>query len=496
MRTGGPSLVLLAYLIAGVVVVVLVAHRPVLSVQALCFDDAEYLVNNELVRAPSWTSAKLFLTQVFEPSTVGGYYQPLAMISLMLDYALGGRPENLAVFHVTSLLLHITNTVLVILFLYLLFGQPWPATIAGLLFGVHPINVESIPWISERKTLLAAFFVLVSLVVYVRYARNQGRKLFAICLVSYLFALMSKPTSVPLPALLLLLDYWPLKRLSRRTILEKLPFFIIGALSAWITVVSQGRTAEVTMPGGRGPVRVALIVAHNLIFYLYKIIWPAHLSPHYPYPNPLSIAHPMVLAGVLGTCALVPVLILSLRWTRSILIGWLFFFVAIFPAIGVVGFANTIAADRFVYLPMVGLLLPPVLLLTRMWGVSTKTSPQSGQRLATVAAIAMLAIVASMGTRRCLAFWRDTETLHRYMIAYAPQAPEPRCALGAFLAQRGRLDEAIEQYRAALQSDPQHLKSMSNLGHALATQSKYDEAIEVLTLAVKRPMSCAFSKHP
>jgi len=481
----GPSWTLLAGMIAGVVVVVLIAHWPVLSMQALCFDDSEYLVRNELVRSPSWASVRAFMAEILEPSSVRGYYQPLSMLSLMLDYALGGSPDDLTVFHVTSLLLHLVNTVLVVILLYQLFGQPIPAALVGLVFGVHPINVESIPWVGERKTLLAAFFVLVGLVLYMRYVRHRGWKVYILCLVSFIFALMSKPTSVPLPMLLLLLDYWPLNRLSRKAIIEKIPFLVIGGVFAIITMISQGRTSEVTMPGGHGPVRIVLIVAHNIIFYLYKILCPVSLSPHYPYPEPLTLSHPMVLAGVLGTCALAPALILSLRWTRSIVIGWLFFFVAIFPAIGVVGFANTIAADRFAYLPMVGLLLPLVVLLARLWGKSADASSSTGRRLAMLAVLAVVVIAYSAGTRKCLKPWKDTETLHRHMVDYAPCASEPRCALGANLAKRGLYDQAIEQYRISLECDPQHLKSMNNLGHALAYKHKYDEAIEVLSQAVK-----------
>jgi len=145
-------------IIVAVCVIVLVVHWPALSAKAVSFDDDTYVTNNLLVQNPGWASANRFLTEVFSPSTVGGYYQPLAMISLMFDDAVGGRTDNLMPFHRTSIALHVANTVLIIVLLYLLFGNIWLAAAAGLLFGVHPMTVESIAWVTERKTLLAAFF--------------------------------------------------------------------------------------------------------------------------------------------------------------------------------------------------------------------------------------------------------------------------------------------------------------------------------------------------
>jgi len=307
---------------------VLVAHLPVLKARALSFDDSQYLNDNVLVRNPGWASTYRFLTEVLEPSSVRGYYQPLTMISLMLDYAFGGRPDNLWPFHLTNLALHAANTALVIVLLYLLFDHPWMAAGIGLLFGLHPMSVEPIAWVCERKTLLAAFFALWSLILFVLFAYKGGWKLSFGCFIMYLLALMSKPTSLPLPLVMLIMDYWPLNRLKRQAILEKLPLFALGGIFVIITYVSQARTASVSLPSEYGTERIPLIICHNIIFYLRKIIWPADLSCFYGYPEPLALSHPMVLTGVTGTCALIPVLLISLRWTKSIVIGWLIFFVA------------------------------------------------------------------------------------------------------------------------------------------------------------------------
>ena len=214
----------LASLVIVTCVAVFVVHWPALSAKALSFDDGQYLTENVLVQNPGWRSVQRFLTEVLKPSTVGGYYQPLSMISLMTDYALGGRPDNLRPFHSTSLALHVANTALIIVLLYLLFGRPWIAAAVGLLFGVHPMTVESIPWVGERKTLLAAFFALWCLILYVRYTRRNTWQLYVSCFVMYVLALLSKPTSLPVPVLMLLMDYWPLNRWRPKVIIGKMAF--------------------------------------------------------------------------------------------------------------------------------------------------------------------------------------------------------------------------------------------------------------------------------
>ena len=232
-----------------------------------------------LKQLPGWPGAARFLSEVLEPSTVRGYYQPLSMISLMIDYAFGGRPGELGAFHRTSLILHVANTALIVGLLQLLFRRVWVAALVGLLFGLHPLTVEPVAWVGERKTVLASFFALLSLVLYVGHARRRNLWLLGGALFAFLLALMSKPTTTPLPALLLLLCYWPLRRLSGRAVVEKLPFVALAGVAVVVTVISQGRTAQLTAPTEYSPVRGGLVLCHNIVFYLYKIVWPVAVAP-------------------------------------------------------------------------------------------------------------------------------------------------------------------------------------------------------------------------
>jgi len=486
-----------AVLIAAVCIAVLIVHWPVLSAKALSFDDNQYLTENVLVQYPSFNSIKRFLTEILEPTTVDGYYQPLTMISLMFDYALGGSEANLVPFHITSLTLHIANTALIIALLYLLFGQIWVAAGVGLLFGVHPLTVEPIPWIGERKTLLAAFFSLWCLVFYVIYTRKNVRRLYFWCLALYLLALMSKPTSMPLPVVMLLIDYWPLNRLKTQDtrlktnelsilrdagylILDKLPFFILGGIFAVITYISQSRTAVTVLPGEFGPSRIPLVLSHNIIFYLYKMVWPMKLSSHYAFPEPVNLSQPMMLAGVIGTCILILLLLISLRWTPAALVGWLIFFVAILPTMQIIGFSNVIASDKFAYLPSVGLLM--ILAAFLVWLCNKRFST-----LCRAAAVIILVLACgeSVATRRYLVCWQDTIKLYENMLSLTPNASPLHLNIGITLQLQKKLDEAISHYNRALELKPTDAGIYNSLGTAMEAKGDANEAVRCYLEAIK-----------
>ena len=467
---------ILANLIIIVCFLVFIVYLPALSSKALLIDDDQFLTNNVQVRNPGWNSIRQVFTEVLKPSTTKGYYKPVTMISLMADYALGGRPENLKPFHRTSLLLHIANTALIIVLLYMLFGHAWIAAGVGLLFGLHPLTVECVTWISQRKTVLAAFFSLWSLILYVHFTRKGGWKLYVGCILMYVLALNSKPTATPLPALMLLLDYWPLKRLKRQAILEKLPIFTVGGIFAIITYVSQSRAFFATLPGQYNPRYIPLVFIHNTAFYFYKIIWPTNLSPYYAYTKQMGLSDPMVLTGIIGFGILINILIFTFRRTRSILTGCLFFLVAILPTMGIIRFARMLTGDRHVYLPSIGLLMLLASFLVWLWHTGSKRKPAT-MRAVIIAIVLMLASAEAVATRKYLAYWPDSVTLYKRMLVLAPRMVLLNNDLGVALLSQGKFDEAADQFRQVLQVAPHHVRAHVNLGNLLLTQEKYDEAI-------------------
>jgi Flp pilus assembly protein TadD len=460
---------------------VLAAHWPALFAQAVSFDDDQYFTENVLIQNPGWNSARRFITEVFKPSTVKGYYQPLTMLSLMLDYVAGGRQNNLLPCHRTNLALHIANTALVIVLLYLLFENIWAAAAAGLLFGVHPMTVEPIPWLGERKTLLAAFFALWCLIFYIRYAGTAKRRFYAAAIVTYALALLSKPTSTTLPAVLFLMDYWPLNRLkapltrnlrqAANLIVEKLPFFAIGGISAVITYISQMLTVGHAQAVENPLSRSFLVICHDIVFYIYKIAWPVNLSSHYAFPNPMALSNPSVLAGVIGSALLIPLLLFSLRWSRAPLTGWLIFFIAILPTLQIIGFSNVIASDKFAYLPSVGLLM------VLCWALTWLLKKGRTLTIVVTAVVLTLAAAESFATRSYLRCWKDSVTLFEHMLSLTPNAAPVHNFLGIALQNCGRLDQAVAHYRRAIELDPLYNEAYNNLAGGLLVQRKFDDAI-------------------
>lgn len=484
-------------------------HLPALTAQACFIDDQQYVIDNALVQNPSWRSARRFLGEILHPSTVRGYYQPLTMLSLMLDCAFSEPPYFMRTFHRTNLALHVANVGLLCVLLSQMSFGPWAAGAASLLFGVHPLTVDSVFWLSERKTLLATFFVLWSLISYLCHTRRGSRRWWIASLAAYVLALLAKPTSLPLPVAMLLLDWWPLRRKGKALMWEKTPFFLAMALFAVVVCVSQHRSAGFGNAGHDWP-HAALVACHNIIFYLSKVIWPAHLSPYYEYEH-FGLSHPMAIAGLLGTGLLVPLLVGSRRRTRAVWSGMLVFGILLLPTLGFIQVTPTIAANRYVYLPALGLVLMAAALLTWLWG-GTPDDDLSRRRQVVLVLIFLIAAAEAGMTRRYAACWQDSARLYERALSVSPHSPKLYTGMGSVLAARGRyreaipyyrrsidiaptavayqhlawaltedgndLDEPVLYYRAALQIDPTFVWAYVGWGGLLQMQGRMEEAIQ------------------
>lgn len=459
--------------IAAACLLVGIAHWPVLTANALFIDDGIFIFDNPLVLNPSGESARRFFAELLQPSTVMGYSMPLSMISLMLDVGMGGSADNLLPFHRTSLLLHLLSTALVILILHRLFKRPLISAAVGVLFGAHPLTVEPVAWLSDRKTLLCALFTLASIWTYLRHVARPSWGFYCASVACFVLASLSKPSSLTLPVVLLLIDWWPLGRLTRRAIWEKAPYFIVAAAFAAITLVSQIPTAEVGLLDEGPRFRVPLVLCHNVVYYLYEIVWPRYLRPLYLLPEPFDLSHPMIRAGVVGTVILIPFLLISLRWTRALLAGGLIFFVALFPSSGVFRFSDSIAWDRYLYLPSIGLLMIVAWALTRAAdALRRRRAPQ----IILAGAVLVVIGLEVVGTRRQLALWRDSETLIRYTLELEPRSSVLHNRLGAMLEEAGKDEEAFAEYEKAVQLMPNNPHAQNSLAMALSAQGRFAEA--------------------
>ncbi|MBI3538968.1 MAG: tetratricopeptide repeat protein [Candidatus Eisenbacteria bacterium] len=473
MRRGRAGLIATLALVAAAVAF---AHAPVLDARAQSFDDPLYVFADPLVQHPSLASVDHIFSEVLRPSAAGGYYLPLSLTSLMADVALGGSADDPRPFHRTGLALHVVATLLLTLIVLALFEAPVPAALAGLLFGLHPLTVEPVAWIAERKTLLAACFALAAILAYVRHARAGGRVRYAAALGCFALALLAKPTVTPLPLLLLALDRWPLGRDLRRSLADLAPFAVLAAVSGVITVISQQHTASVV---AADPARLPAHALYTLGVYVAKIVVPRDPSSVYPAPASLALSAPQVAAPIalalLITAACVALVIPRRARRVAPLVAWLGFVAMLAPTLGLARYSWVEASDKYLYLPAVALVVAFGAALTRAWTVAPPRRVPA--RIAMIAAAAALLALEARGVRAALVPWRDSLTLFRYMERVAPDSPAVENQLGVLLERSGAADEGLVRLRRAVALAPGFDEAHYNLGIAFGARGVLDSSL-------------------
>ncbi len=458
------------------------------------FDDDSYFSSNYHVKAGLTWKGGLWAFQTGHASN----WHPLTWLSLMLDAQIFGTGP--AGPHLTNVILHAANAMLLFLLLKRLTGTLWPSAFVAAVFAIHPLRVESVAWVSERKDVLSGLFFMLTLLMYVRYAQKRSRvegrgssgnvaKLalgsrlwtldYSLALMFFALGLMSKPMLVTLPFLLLLLDYWPLRRLDFSTlsvqrsivwrlILEKIPFLLLSAFSCVATVLAQRQAIKpmmilpLTLRGDNAMVSYAT--------YLLQMIWPENLAAYYPYRFDMPTWQ-MVGAGAL-LFSLTLLAFLTARRFPYLLTGWLWYLGMLVPVIGLVQVGGQSHADRYTYLPQIGLSLAAV------WAMRDLTAFWRWRRQVLVGA-SVCVIAALMGCAwKQTAYWRNDEALWEHTIACTSGNYTAHNNLGYVLAAQGRTTEAIEHYQKALKIDPDCAESDNNLGTVFLNQGRLDKALE------------------
>jgi Flp pilus assembly protein TadD len=406
----------------------------------------------------------------------GVTWQPVTWLSHMLDFELFGDAP--AGHHATNALLHALNALLVFGLLRTLTRQEGPSALVAALFAVHPLNVEVVAWVSERKELLSTAFGLLSIRAWLGFARDGRRSGYALAAVLFALALLAKPMLVTLPCLLLLLDHWPLGRLSsfreaRARVVEKLPLFALAASASAVTLmVQRGAMAA----GHSVPLPLRLANAGTAyVAYLRKAVWPSPLGVHYPHPYiPGTGGEPpgawAVAACVTLLVAITALALLSRRgWAR---VGWLWFLGALVPVIGLVQVGTQALADRYAYVPLLGIFI----LVT--WGSRELAARQTvfPRHAATAAAVALVAISGAVASAQSR-FWRDSISLFEHALEVTPRNSTVNVNLGRAYESSGRLDEAADRYREALAVNPSLAVASFNLGNVLRAQGDLDGAV-------------------
>jgi Flp pilus assembly protein TadD len=428
------------------------------------FDDQVYVTNNPQVRA-GLTAAGVQWAFV---ATHGANWHPLTWLSHMTDVQLFGMSAG--AHHVVNLAFHVVNTLLLWIVLTRLTESSMRSAAVAALFAVHPLHVESVAWIAERKDVLSAFFALLTIWSYAGYVRHSSRARYLAALMWFAFGLMSKPMLVTLPFVLLLLDVWPLRRFSiRAALLEKAPFLILSIASSVITVVAQRRGGALT---SLDLIPLSARVWNALsayLTYLWQTIWPDNLVAFYPYS-----ATPAIAQALVGAVVLIAITALCVRLRRDrpyLLVGWLWFVVMLVPVIGVVQVSTQAHADRYTYLPHVGLFLAMV------WGVADLARRWALSPRIVTAATAVIIVALAAATRTQASTWQNGIALWEHAVAVGPPNGRAHTNLGAGYASAGRHRDAITEYRAALALEPALPQAHYNLGLALAAQGETEEAV-------------------
>jgi tetratricopeptide (TPR) repeat protein len=438
----------------------------------LSFDDNHYVTENAFVRGGFSLSG---LRWAFF-SDDGNYWHPLAFVSHMLDVQVFGlRPGW---HHLTNLALHLANVLLLFSLLRGLTKDVWRSAFVAAVFAVHPLQVESVAWIAERKTVLATLLVLLSLRSYAAWARGGGARAYWTSAALFAASLAAKPLGVALPALLLVLEFWPLGRLTRqpgRCLKAAAPFAALSVASCAATIASARYVSTVPLSWRLGYCPLFLMR------YLGKAVLPMRLSVFYPYPE---IAPPMVpaLCAVWALAALTAGAWLARGKRPAILAGWLWFLAALLPVGGLVAVGGHSIADRFMYAPLIGLAV------SAAWATEGWKNPKAAPACAAIAVVVALMTVAGVRLLR----WSDSVALFRSAAAVEPASPVVRLQLGFALLQDNQLPEAEDQFRLALALRPGYLEARHYLGVTLAAEGRpADAAGEFRRALVDAPGSAA-----
>lgn len=465
----------------------LVTFWPVLKHDFVRYDDDKYITDNPHVKGG------ITIRSIYWAFTNAHFYMwhPLASLSQMLDCQLFGL--NPTGHHLTSLLLHTADVLLVFWVLKMLTGAVWRSAFVAAVFALHPLQVDSVAWLAERKNVLSTFFWMLTIVAYIRYAKRPSVGRYLLVVLALCLGLMSKPTVITLPFVLLLLDFWPLDRLQwpghnnaedlskrestkkgheqvsvLRLVGEKIPLLILATAVAAITYIAQQSGGVVsrleTIPLGHRLANATI----SYVTYIEKMIWPSRLAVFYPHPGGNFSGVKLVVSALLLLVISIYVIYAARR--RYLSVGWLWYLGILVPVIGLVQAGGQARADRYMYVPMIGLLI------IVGWGVNDLAAKWRYRNVIPVLAIAVLP-AAAVCTRLQLRHWQNSETLFKHTLNVTRNNYVMHNNYANLLKDLGMTGEAIEHYTRCLELRSDLPEAHNNLGNALATMGETDQAI-------------------
>jgi Flp pilus assembly protein TadD len=439
------------------------------------YDDDEYVYHNEMVRRGLTLDGIRWAFSGVHASN----WHPLTWISHMLDVSLFGVTPGPQ--HIVSLLIHAASAAILFLALVRMTRAVARSAIVAALFALHPLHVQSVAWIAERKDVLCALFFMICLLIYASLARRWSPRKYLGLLVAFALGLLSKQMLVTLPFVLLLLDFWPLQRLRnaaelRSRTVEKIPLFLLSAAASIVVYAAQrGQAVQTLAEIPLGLRAQTAILSYGR--YLLKTVWPSRLTVFYPYD-----LHPS--AGVVTIVAVLLVGITVLVWRRRtaqpyLLTGWLWYLGMLIPVIGLVQVGGQAYADRYTYLPLIGVFIAAV------WSVAELVTTRAALKRPVIVTTAVVLIACAIVTWTQIGYWADGETLFRHALAVTRENSLASNELGMALVEQQRFDEAIPYFREAVRIRPDYLDARVNYGNNLARRGQVAGAIEQWEAATK-----------
>jgi tetratricopeptide (TPR) repeat protein len=461
-----------------IVVIVFCVYCQVLNFDFVSYDDPNYI---------SYSSKKLSLNNITELFVAIDYanWHPLTWLSLMLDHHFYGSYAG--GYHLTNLIFHIINTLLLYIVLVMMTGSEYRSAAVAALFALHPLHVESVAWVTERKDVLSTMFWMLTLWAYILYAKKPSIGRYLSVVVFFILGLMSKPMLVTLPFVLLLLDYWPLGRFkagqnipecnvhigSQKAsflLMEKIPLFLITAGSSLLTYIAQNSYKTVATFYNVSLFHRILNAVNSYADYLRKIFWFHNLSPFYLYPKNFEIWQ---MAGSL--LLLVAVTLLTVYLLKKIpylAVGWFWYLGTLVPVIGLIQVGSQAMADRYTYVPLIGIFI------IMAWGIPQALEGlRNGRIIAAAIASAFLIFIVPASYMQA-AIWKNDFTLFGHVIKINPRDVRAYQVIGHAMANNGEYDKALYYYSMALKYDPEYYPSYLNAGNVLQEMGKLKEAID------------------
>jgi tetratricopeptide (TPR) repeat protein len=484
-------------------------YLPALENDFVNWDDQYYVYENQNIWTLNGESLKWMLTAYHASN-----WHPLTWLSHGIDYAVWGL--NPMGHHLTSIVLHGLNTFLVVILITQLvsFGRKditdhirisnfefrdslLAGAVTGLLFGLHPLHVESVAWVSERKDVLYAFFYLLSILAYVRYAGAEAGKRavpYVMCLVLFVFSLLSKPMAVSLPVVLLILDVYPFRRLGKegifrgkkKVLIEKVPFFALSIVSSILTVQAQGSAGALRSLELYSLYERILVGIQALMFYLYKMVWPVDLAPLYPYPSEASLFDIQYLGIVVLVTGITAFCTWQWRKQKVWAAVWAYYVVTLFPVLGIVQVGEQAAADRYTYLSSLG---PFLLAGLGAFKITMKTPDKIYGFLSTMIPVACISVILcgllSIFTIQQIKTWKDSVTLwNKELNIYPDSTHIAYYNRGKAFEDSKNYGKALNDYEKAIELNPRFPDSFINRGTVLEAIGSHEAAIKSYKKAI------------